>query len=120
VLVGMTADSIWFRPDDGRAELAVARQQLSRLELSRGMQRHGLQGAAIGLLGGAVIGATIGLATPDPGIVGTSGAVVVGVAVVGGLGLVMGAVVGVLGRSETWTRVREPGAVAPAEGQEVR
>ncbi len=45
------------------ASLAVARPRVARLEVSGGVQRRTWQGAGIGLLAGAAVGAAVGFAT---------------------------------------------------------
>ena len=46
-------DSLWLRSLQTGRRLAVALPDLSRLDTSRGRDRHTLRGAGIGLLGGA-------------------------------------------------------------------
>ena len=105
ILVGITTDSIRINPDQGGAELAIARQDLGRLEVSRGLGRHTLKGAEIGLVLGGGLGTAIG-AGSDAGLGGTGTSILIGAVLLGGLGLAIGTGFGALNRTEGWTRVQ--------------
>jgi len=99
----------------GRAEPArVPLDQLTRLEVSRGMQRQPLRRAGIGFLVGAGVGA-IGVAAIEAGCdssreicFGAGGGALIGGIFYGAVGGVIGLVAGVI-PSEKWERVtREP------------
>ena len=110
----------------GGSSITLPTSRLTRLELSGGVQRHGWKGAGIGLLSGALVGGTIGLATyrkpscePDPvslifcGLITPVSREVTVMADVrnggGAAGALVGALIGHAGR-ETWVRVPTFGA----------
>ena len=88
--------------------LAVARADVTRLEVSTGRRRHTWRGAGIGALVGVTSGAFVGYASGDDGgwccFTAEAKAVMTGVGL-GGLGAVIGAVVGSLTRSDRWISV---------------
>jgi hypothetical protein len=109
-VVQVGADSVFLR-NDGAGPLALAQSDVTRLEVSRGVQTHKLRNGSLGFLAGAVIGVALiksgsnenddefGIATA---VVGLSAMLTGGV-----LGAVTGAVIGARGheRWETiWTR----------------
>jgi hypothetical protein len=104
------ADSVFLR-NDGAGRSALAQSDVTRLEVSRGVETHKLRNGSLGFLAGAVLGAALikssgdetddefGIATAVMGL----SAMVVG----GALGAVTGVVIGARGheRWETiWTR----------------
>jgi hypothetical protein len=104
------ADSVFLR-SDGAGRSALAQSDVTRLELSRGVETHKLRYGSLGFLAGAVLGAVLiksgGNENEDEfGI----GAAVVGLSAMltgGVLGAMTGAVIGARGheRWETvWTR----------------
>lgn len=112
-VVALRADTLVARFDDG-APTAVARGEMLRLEVSRGMRRRTGQGAALGALGGALIGAVWGASSdedcrpsnePCIDVYGTGTTAFLGAAVVGGAGALVGAVVGSQARREAWRRL---------------
>jgi hypothetical protein len=105
----MDADSVFLR--DGAGRSALAQSDLTRLELSRGVETHKLRDGSLGFLAGAVLGAALirsganenddefGIGTAVMGL----SAMVAG----GALGAVTGVAIGARGheRWETiWTR----------------
>ena len=123
-VVALTPDTLEVRLP-GRAEAAhVPLDQVTRLDVSRGMQRQLLRRAGIGFLVGAAVGAA-GVAAEESGCHASSGQFCLGVgggAIIGGmfygsLGGVLGLVAGVI-PSEKWERVpreaRRISLVAPS------
>ena len=81
---------------------------LSRLDVSTGRHRHTLQGAGIGGLGGAALGAISGYASGDDDpnqflAMTAGGKAALGAVLIGGVGLVVGSVVGALHVTDQWT-----------------
>jgi hypothetical protein len=124
------ADTIGFRVDGGRQDgsglVAVPLGHIERLDKSVGEHRNTVTGLWIGALSGAALGAaTMAIATPthcnaasfgaavacglynNPGTNAAAGAIVGGAA-----GLVLGAGIGTLIKTEKWARV--PGYPIPA------
>ena len=106
------------------ASLAVARPRITRLEVSGGVQRRTWQGAGVGLLAGATVGALVGFATYKrsdcgdsaigqgivcPLIDGVSREVTVygDALLIGAAGSIVGALIGHAGH-ETWIPVSLP------------
>jgi len=126
-MVALTADSLVVRWAGGSDTGRMALEQVTRLDVSRGMQRRNpaprsgvgfLVGASIGL----VAGASSGSDCPSTGMICMSAgdaAVLVGGAL-GVVGAVIGAASGI-GRSEKWERVKVEAPrltlVAPPRGQ---
>jgi hypothetical protein len=117
-LTNQTADVVSVRSDslflqlagDGMvAMVAVPITAVSRLDVSTGRRRHTLQGAGIGALVGAGSGMLIGFASGDdePGFLAfTAGEkAALGGAVLGGAGLLLGAIVGTLNVTDRWASV---------------
>jgi hypothetical protein len=122
------ADTIGFRLDGGRQDgsglVAVPLGKIERLDKSAGAHRNTVTGLWIGALSGAALGAaTLAIATPthcnavgwaavgcglydNPGTNAVAGAVIGGAA-----GLVLGAGIGTLIKTEKWARV--PGYPIP-------
>ncbi len=113
-LVAVRADSLTFRPAGDTAVRAVATDRVAKLEMSRGMHRHTLDGLVIGAASGAAVGIVLGLASgndPQGGFLRfTAGdkAAILG-AGFGTIGLVTGAIIGATKRSERWV----PAALQP-------
>jgi hypothetical protein len=116
-LVRENADTIVAELASG-ASLAIPRTRIAQLDVSGGLRRHTWQGAGIGLLAGAGVGAIVGLATYRRSDCGDSkvGKVIVcplidGVSrdvtvygdalLAGAAGTVLGALIGHVGH-ETW------------------
>jgi hypothetical protein len=122
------ADTIGFRVDGARQDgvelIAVPLGKIERLDKSAGQHRNTVTGLWIGALGGAALGAaTMAISTPthctatgwaavgcglydNPGTNAAAGAVIGGAG-----GLVLGAVIGSLIKTEKWARV--PGYPIP-------
>ena len=105
-----TPDSLHYRLDHGFETRAVAWQQISKMDVSSGSHSNFLRGVGLGVLVGIVVGAAYGAATAD-GVDGyTAGAKAELVGFSGGmLGVVAGAVLGLVARTEDWTPVTVPG-----------
>ncbi len=63
VVVSHSADSLVVRSDADFSTVALASAQVARVDVSRGRHTQMRKSAAFGLLGGAAIGAVIGLTT---------------------------------------------------------
>ena len=107
------ADTLYLEADPGRATVSFASSTVRTLETSQGMKGQAVGGAAFGLALGAFVGLIIAqaVAEDDPGGgMGFSDSGFEEAAVAGGgaavLGMVTGAVVGSLIKSERWKRVR--------------
>jgi len=113
-VTSISADTIWLASQYRATPLAVPRRSIRQLEVSQGSRSHFLQGLAIGLAGGALIGGAIGFASgDDPPCEGFfcfrysaeekagAGALIGGV-----LGAALGGVVGAATKSERWAAVR--------------
>ena len=118
-LIQATTDSVRVELASG-SSIAFPAAELTRLELSTGVQRRGWKGAGVGLLVGAGVGGVIGLATYrrtqcDEPVLETflcsfvdrtsrDVTVIADAAMVGTVGAVVGALIGHAGR-ESWVRV---------------
>lgn len=116
VLERLTDDSLFVRTESSRPVLAVSRDALRWIDVSRGKKRKTwtglLVGAGTGLVGGIVIGATVVNEDPwCPGCAEAAGAVVG----LGG-GAVVGLVAGTLIRTERWRRIHLRGAATSGPG----
>ena len=114
-------DTLALRPEGTQDSLALPLAQVTRLEVSRGERGRVRRGLALGLLGGAVLGAAGGYAMyeSDPcagesieslGCLASpplsrSEEMLVGAGLGGLLGAVAGGVAGALWRTERWERV---------------
>jgi hypothetical protein len=104
-VVAFQADSLMVQGDTKSWRLSLA--SITRLDISQGRRSRAGLGAGIGLLVGAGVGALIGSGC-DAIVVPVSseaGCVVVGAAVFGGAGALVGAVTGALMRTERWAEV---------------
>ena len=104
-VVAFQADSLMVQGDTKSWRLSLA--SLTRLDISQGRRSHAGLGAGIGLLVGAGVGAVIGSGC-DLTVVPVSseaGCIAVGVALVGGAGALLGAVIGSHTRTERWAEV---------------
>ena len=104
-VVAFEADSLMVQRGTDTWRLSLA--SLTRLEMSQGRRSHAGLGAGIGLLVGAGVGAVIGSGC-DLTVVPVSseaGCIAVGVALVGGAGALLGAVIGSHTRTERWAEV---------------
>ena len=98
--------------NEGTAATRIAIRSVSRLQVSEGFRSNGaraLRGAAWGFGGGALVGATIGLASGDDegtflAFSAEEKAVLAGVTI-GAVGLVIGTVVGLAANQEQWRSV---------------
>lgn len=101
-LLAHDADSIRVQLQPDSTALVLARARVTSVDVSRGRHGHAGTGALVGLVVGGVLGAAAGadcegdFLCPGPGA---------GAALVGGTGLVIGALIGVLDRTERWERV---------------
>src|SRR5437773_2749266 len=104
-LVTLRTDSLVVQ--DGANVWRLSLASLTRLDISQGLTSHAGRGAGIGLLVGAGVGAVIGSGC-DLTVVPVSseaGCIAVGVALVGGAGALLGAVIGSHTRTERWAAV---------------
>lgn len=111
-LVDDRADRLTLRTESQQAvDLPYA--SIARLEVSRGLHPHMLKGAVAGAVGGAGIGAIVGATSNDQGprALGRGGLVALGVGMGSAGGIVIGAALGALIRTERWRDV--PVSVAP-------
>ena len=135
-------DSLWLRGERVGDTLVLAVRDLTRLEVSRRQDTHGLAGAGIGLLGGAAVGAILGYAAGDdkpsssqssscrnedfcfsgPNFYLTAGnKAAIGAVGLGVVGAAIGGVVGYTHRTDRWESVLAPGPrVATISGARAR
>jgi hypothetical protein len=113
-LVALGPDTALVRWQPGEPVAEVPLVETTRFEVAHGHRRQSLRGAGTGLLVGAVSGFVLGAATYTGcegqtnclDIVGSAeGAGAIGGIVLGGVGVVLGAVVGAFVRSERWRTV---------------
>lgn len=116
-LARLDADSVVLALDGGPA--AFPRAAVARLEVHEGRRSRGrevLRGAAFGLLGGAAVGALVGVATHDPDSgcradawlcpdLGRGYDAAIGAVVLGGIGVVAGGTWGATRLLDRWRRV---------------
>lgn len=127
-MVALTADSLVVRWAGSSDTAHMPLEQVTRLDVSRGMQRRNpAPRAGVGFLLGASIGAVAGLSSGED-CSSTTGMICIGAGeaalLVGGALGVVGAVVGAasgIGRAERWERVpfekSRVTVVAPPRGQ---
>jgi len=98
-LVGDNGDSLRLQVDDHASPILIARQTVSRFEVSYGRHSHTGTGALIGFGVGALSGAVYVAkdAFDYPGA-----AAVLGGALFGGAGALLGAVIGAVSHSDDW------------------
>ena len=115
-IVEMDGDTLTITIQGHPTRLAVPRDAIARMDLSRGRRSAGgrlLKGAGIGLLVGGLAGAMLGLASGDQGSWFTpSERAAIGGIGFGALGFVAGAAGGLASEGEQWERV-------PARGVQV-
>jgi len=115
-VLAIPADSLVIAAEPDSAREAIARLDIKKLEISRGIHSNAGKGAMIGAL---VVGVAFGLyamSRVSADEVGTGGVVVVGLAggVVGGLaGGGVGALIGSGSRHESWHEIRVKKAEVP-------
>lgn len=107
-------DTVVLRLDGVENARSVAWSELSRVEISRGRERHTLTGAMLGLVAGAVSGAILGATeckvSCSGEMSGNKGiAPVIGAGVVGVVGMGLGAAIGAIYTTEKWERVPQSG-----------
>lgn len=115
-VIAQRGDSLWLRSLLHADTSVVVIPSLTRLDVSLGRHSHGLRGAAIGLLSGAVVGGVWGASMPVPEchdlVCFTPSSRGEQAAVFGGTFALLGAGVGALiGKgqwSERWERVKLP------------
>ena len=110
-LLALKADSIHLRRDGQADSLSIPIAQVTGIEVSSGLRTQGRRGMGIGFLAGAGFGVMIGLADGDepPGsIIQLSAAekAMLAGSLLGVAGAVVGGVVGLASRTETWRPVR--------------
>jgi hypothetical protein len=110
--LSVTADSVVFRDDASKADVALSRDSVLEVERRTVVGHRALRGAGIGTLTGAVVGAT-GAALANQCPHGGSECMTSLAAFFGGigggiLGLVSGTIIGSLVRHEEWTLVALP------------
>ncbi len=99
VLVAQDRDSLRVQSRPDSPPIVFARAGVTGAEASLGRHGHAGTGALVGLLAGGVAGAALGSSCEDDFLCpGTGG----GALLLGGTGLVFGALVGVLIRTERW------------------
>jgi hypothetical protein len=102
VLVTQDHDSLRVRPRADAPPVALPRASLAGVEASLGRHGHAGTGALVGLLAGGAAGAALGSSCSGDFLCpGTGG----GALLLGGTGLLFGALVGVFVRSERWQPV---------------
>ena len=102
VLLGQDRDSLRVQADSNSTPVAFARAGVTSVEASLGRHGHAGTGALAGLVLGAVVGGAAGASCADDFLCPGAGG---GALLLGGTGLVFGALVGVLIRSERWESV---------------
>ena len=102
VLVTQDRDSLRIQPRPDAAPVAFPRARVTVVEASLGRHGHAGTGALVGLLAGGAAGAALGSSCSGDFLCpGTGG----GALLLGGTGLLFGALVGVFVRSERWESV---------------
>ena len=66
-VTAVSADTLTLERDDAPAPSAIPFSAITKLEVSRGKHPNGWRGAGIGFVGGAALGAVVGLVTHKPG-----------------------------------------------------
>src|SRR6266850_233893 len=102
VLVTQDRDSLRVRPRPDAPPVAFPRAGVTSVEASLGRHGHAGTGALVGLVAGGAAGAALGSSCEGDFLCpGTGG----GALLLGGTGLLFGALVGVFVRSERWESV---------------
>jgi len=115
-IVRVDQDSLRVHFRQADAVSVIAWNQVSRMDVSTGRHSNFWKGLGIGLLAGAATGALIGSSSASgndgytPSAVGAMDAIGVGV-----LGASVGAVLGIVLRTETWTPVGLPAAARKSQ-----
>jgi hypothetical protein len=99
VLVAQDRDSLRVQPQPDAPPLAFARAGVTGVEASLGRHGHAGTGAIVGLLAGGAVGAALGSSCSGDFLCPGAGG---GALLLGGTGLLFGALVGVFVRSERW------------------
>lgn len=102
VLVSQDCDSLRLQPGPDSPPIALARAGVTRAEASLGSYGHAGSGALVGLVFGGALGAVAGASCDGDFVCPGPGG---GALVLGGTGLVLGALIGVFVRGERWERV---------------
>jgi hypothetical protein len=115
-IVDVRGDSIVFGVSNNSRSVALS--DLTALEVSAGKHRRVLRSAGLGLGIGAIVGAVVGAATYEECVPteflgclapeSRAQSVAIGGVVLGGVGLLTGAVVGVLRRTDRWVSIDMP------------
>ena len=103
-------DSLVIRPDGRADSLAIPLARVTDIELSRGLRTQGRRGLGVGFLVGAGAGVLIGLTDGDdpPGAFFSFSAeekALMAGSMLGVAGAVVGGLVGLVSRTEKWSRV---------------
>jgi hypothetical protein len=106
VLVAQDKDSLRVQSDPKSRPTAFARVGVSSVDASMGYHGHAGTGALVGLLAGGIAGAALGASCEGDFLCPGGGG---GALLLGGTGLLFGALVGVFVRTERWESVY-PGA----------
>ena len=123
IITQFDADSIHLRAVEG--DLAIARADISKLEISRGRRSNTDRGAKKGFLIGAAVGAVLGISVvADPDAYWYDGGAEIipeAMAIIGLEGGLIGAGIGALSHSEHWQKSRTDSPtlslyVAPRQG----
>ena len=102
VLVTQDRDSLRVQPRPDAQPVAFPRATVTAVEASSGYHGHAGTGALVGLLAGGLVGAAAGSSCSGDFICPGAGG---GALLLGGTGLLFGALVGVFVRSERWEPV---------------
>jgi hypothetical protein len=121
VLVTQDRDSLRIRPRPDAPPAAFSRSRIAGVEASLGRHGHAGTGALVGLVAGGAAGAAVGGSCSGDFLCPGAGG---GALLLGGTGLLFGALVGVFVRSERWEQVNENpvqvGFAPPGRGLGVR
>jgi hypothetical protein len=102
VLVTQDRDSLRIRPRPDAPPVAFSRSGITGVEASLGRHGHAGTGALVGLVAGGAAGAALGGSCSGDFLCPGAGG---GALLLGGTGLLFGALVGVFVRSERWEQV---------------
>jgi hypothetical protein len=101
-LDALDGDTLRIRVRANQAALAIPTASIDRLTYKDGTKHHALQGAGLGLLGGALLGGVIG-STMEWCLLNSCGpATGLGIVVGAPAGLLFGSIIGALIRSDRW------------------